>query len=66
MSKTERITGDLTIDPTGNFKVSAPIVAQSLTTTQRTSLTGVNGMIIYNSTLSKLQAYAGGAWVSLH
>ena len=55
MSKTERITGDLTIDPTGNFKVSAPIVAQSLTTTQRNNLTGVNGMIIYKIVRSALQ-----------
>lgn len=38
----------------------------SRTTTQRNALTAANGMIIYNSTDSKIQVYAGGAWVDLH
>ena len=38
----------------------------TLTTTQRNALTAVNGMLIYNTTDSKIQAYAGGAWVDLH
>lgn len=38
----------------------------TLTTTQRDALTAVNGMLIYNTTDSKIQAYAGGAWVNLH
>jgi len=37
-----------------------------LTTTQRNALTAANGMLIYNTTDSKIQAYAGGAWVNLH
>ena len=37
-----------------------------LTTTQRNALTAANGMIIYNTTDSKFQGYAGGAWVNLH
>jgi len=38
----------------------------TLTTTQRNALTAANGMLIYNTTDSKIQAYAGGAWVNLH
>jgi hypothetical protein len=30
------------------------------------TLTPVNGDMIYNSSTSKIQAYAGGAWVDLH
>ena len=38
----------------------------TLTTTQRNALSAANGMLIYNSTTSKIEAYAGGAWVALH
>ena len=38
----------------------------TLTTTQRGQLTPANGMLIYNSSTSKIEAYAGGAWVALH
>ena len=38
----------------------------TVTTAQRNALSPVNGMIVYNSTDSKIQAYAGGAWVDLH
>ena len=38
----------------------------TLTTTQRNTLSAANGMLIYNSTTSKIEAYAGGAWVALH
>ena len=37
-----------------------------LTTTQRDALTPTNGLMIYNTTTSKFQGYAGGAWVDLH
>jgi len=37
-----------------------------MTTTQRDALTAVDGMVIYNSTLDKLQVRAAAAWVSLH
>jgi hypothetical protein len=37
-----------------------------MTTTQRNALTAINGMIIYNTTTSKFQGRAGGAWVDLH
>jgi len=38
----------------------------TVTTTQRNALSAANGMVVYNSTDSKIQAYAGGAWVNLH
>ena len=38
----------------------------SLTTTQRNAITAANGMVIYNTTTSKFQGYAGGSWVDFH
>jgi hypothetical protein len=38
----------------------------TVTTTQRNALTAAVGMIVYNSTTSKIEAYAGSAWVQLH
>ncbi len=38
----------------------------TVTTTQRNALSAANGMVLYNSTTSKIEAYAGGAWVQLH
>ena len=38
----------------------------TVTTTQRNALSAANGMVVYNSTTSKIEAYAGGAWVQLH
>jgi hypothetical protein len=38
----------------------------TVTTTQRNALSAAVGMIVYNSTTSKIQAYAGSAWVDLH
>jgi hypothetical protein len=36
-----------------------------LTTTQRDTMGGIDGMIIYNTTLSKFQGYEAAAWVNL-
>lgn len=36
-----------------------------MTTTQRNSLTAVNGMLIYNTTDNKFQGYENGAWANL-
>lgn len=46
---------------------SDPIKLPTLTTVERNALTTVaNGTLIYNSTATKIQAYAGGGWVDLH
>ena len=37
-----------------------------MTTTQRNALTALAGMVIFNSTTSKLQVYDGANWVDLH
>ena len=37
-----------------------------MTTTQRNLITATDGLVIYNTTDTKLQVYAGGAWVNLH
>ena len=57
----------LTTTPNGaKADLSWQYPAQTFTTTQRNALTAFNGMIIYNSSTSKIQGYAGGAWVDLH
>ena len=59
------ITGD--VDVTGTLGVSGTgaLLLSRMTTAQRDALTAVNGMLIYNTTLSKLQGYEGGAWANL-
>ena len=42
------------------------ILFPRLSTTNRDALTPTNGLVIYNTTTSKFQGYAGGAWVDLH
>lgn len=59
----------LRIYPTGIVtleRTTGALVLNRLTTTQRDALTPVNGMIIYNTTTNKVQAYASAAWVDLH
>tara|TARA_R110002074_G_scaffold35742_6_gene97477 strand:+ start:3226 stop:3873 length:648 start_codon:yes stop_codon:yes gene_type:complete len=47
--------------------MEVPVRFPSYTTTERNALVNVvNGMQVYNTTDSKMQAYAGGAWVDLH
>lgn len=55
------VTGNVNIDGT-----TTALVVSRLTTTQQNALTGINGMIIYNTSTSKFRGYAGGAWVDLH
>jgi len=42
------------------------VLLPRLTTAQRDALTATDGMIIYNTSTSKFQGRAGGAWVDLH
>ena len=57
------IIGDLS---TGNIQVvgTAALTNPSGTTAQRPT-TGVNGMIRYNSTLSKFEAYENSSWINM-
>ena len=41
-------------------------VASRMTTSEKGSLTAINGMVLYDTTTDKLQVYAGGSWVDLH
>lgn len=41
------------------------LLISRMTTAQRDALTAVNGMIIYNTTTSKFQAYEAGAWANI-
>ncbi len=68
------VDGLPTITLSGGNPVSAIIELQSteaaflptrMTTTQRDALTAANGMVLYNTSLDKLQAREGGAWVTL-
>lgn len=55
------------VNNTGNASVDGTLRLGTYTTTQRDAIPSpANGMVIYNSTTSKIEAYAGGAWVALH
>jgi len=60
---------DILVGRSGSYSLSSSMVsAMQLpagTTAQRPG-SPVNGMIRYNSTTSKIEAYAGSAWVDLH
>jgi len=55
------MTGQINFSGTNH----AGIKLISLTTAERNALTPANGMLIYNTTTSTIQQYAGGAWGSL-
>jgi hypothetical protein len=64
--------GTPTIGSSGNLDLSAPTAVRvigggtfrlpSLTTAQVANIVAANGDMIYNTTTSKIQAYAAGAW----
>ena len=37
-----------------------------MSTAQRDALTGVNGMVIYNTSVDRFEGYVAGSWTSLH
>jgi len=41
------------------------VILPRITTSARNGLTAVNGMLIYNMTVGRVQAYVGGAWTNL-
>jgi hypothetical protein len=43
---------------------SGALLLSRMTTTQKNALTAVNGMVLYDATLTKLQGYENGAWVN--
>jgi inosine/xanthosine triphosphate pyrophosphatase family protein len=45
--------------------VSGFVQFGSYTTTQRNALTPANGMVIYNTTVNKFQAYENSAWIDI-
>lgn len=45
---------------------SSYVLFPNLTSTERDALTPSAGMVIFNTTTTKLQVYAGGIWVDLH
>jgi len=57
---TPAVSAKLEIDST-----TGALLLSRMTTAERDLLTAVNGMILYNTTLSKVQVYEGGAWASV-
>ena len=45
--------------------IGSTLRVANLTTTERNALTAANGMVIYNSTTNKMQAYENGAWADM-
>lgn len=48
-----------------NLYTKVPWKLPKLTTTERNALNAVNGDIIYNTTLNRVEAYENGSWVDL-
>jgi hypothetical protein len=60
------VQGDLVCESITATTTAGALTVPRMTTTQRNALTAAVGMIIYNTTDSKFQGYAGSSWVNLH
>ena len=45
--------------------IGSTLRVANMTTTERNALTAANGMVIYNSTTNKMQAYENNSWVDM-
>ena len=45
--------------------IGSTLRVANLTTTERNALTAANGMVIYNSTTNKMQAYENSGWADM-
>ena len=45
--------------------IGSTLRVANMTTTERNALTAQNGMVIYNSTTNKMQAYEYGSWADM-
>tara|TARA_R100000234_G_C4954957_1_gene159103 strand:+ start:59 stop:331 length:273 start_codon:yes stop_codon:yes gene_type:complete len=45
--------------------IGSTLRVANMTTTERNALTAQNGMVIYNSTTNKMQAYENNSWVDM-
>jgi len=58
-----RAVGDAIV--LGGTSTTAASALVSLTSGERTALTGVNGMIVYDETLNSFYGYVGGSWTQI-
>jgi hypothetical protein len=55
---------DALLDLTSDASKKGALLVPRMTTTDKNSLTAVNGMIVYDTTLNKFQGYENGSWTS--
>jgi len=56
-----------TFDSKGNLtadSVTGTMIVANVTTTERNAMTGINGMIVYNTTDNQFNFYENGSWVT--
>lgn len=61
-------SGDTVSNSSVGFELASTtraVLLSRMTTAERDALTAIDGMLIYNTTLGKLQGYEGGVWASL-